>query len=92
MRSRKIRMTSCDLRITDNLYGPNRVGVIVSKRIHKRAVVRNRIRRVVYEIVQKQIKELNGRHDILCLVKDKKIIDTPFVELQKEISENLNKL
>ena len=46
----------------------SRVAVVVSKKVHRSAVGRNRIRRRVYEIVRSQLPSIVGVHDIVIIV------------------------
>ena len=46
-----------------------RLAVVVSKKVHKSAVTRNRIRRRIYEIVRKKT-DLKNAYDIIISVYD----------------------
>lgn len=45
-----------------------RVGVVISKKVHKSAVGRNRIRRRVYEIIRHELPSFNGVYDITIII------------------------
>lgn len=62
-----------------------KVAVVVSKKVDKRATVRNKIRRKILESVQKSGV---GNTDLVFYVK--KEIDIP--EIEKEVSEALSRL
>ena len=47
----------------------NRFGIVVSKRIDKRAVVRNRIKRIFRTMLEDLSKNMMSGHDILFIVK-----------------------
>ncbi len=47
----------------------NRFGVIISKKIDKRAVVRNRIKRLIYSIIEELYKNIKPGYDILILTR-----------------------
>ncbi len=47
---------------------PYRVAVVVSRKVHKSAVVRNRIRRRVYEVVRQADKGLLAEKDLIFTV------------------------
>lgn len=47
----------------------NRLGVIISKKIDKRAVVRNRIKRLIHTIVQELQENTKQGYDILIIIK-----------------------
>lgn len=45
-----------------------RVSVVISKKVHKSAVGRNRIRRRVYEIIRAEIPKFTGVYDITLII------------------------
>ena len=46
----------------------SRVSVVISKKVHKSAVGRNRIRRRVYEIVRHELPKFSGIYDIAIII------------------------
>jgi len=46
---------------------PSKFGIIVSKRISKRAVLRNRIKRMLREIIRGNLKKIKSGSDILVI-------------------------
>lgn len=46
----------------------SRFSVVVSKKVHKSAVGRNRIRRRLYELLRAEYPKLNGVYDIALIV------------------------
>lgn len=66
-----------------------RVAVVVSKKISKSAVKRNRIRRRLYEIVRSHQSAITEPYDIAITVYSDSIIDIPFVELEKQVAKLL---
>ncbi len=67
----------------------SRVAVVVSKKIDKRAVVRNRIRRRVYEIVRKQWNEIEQDYDLVITVFNVSVKDESHGELESQVSKLL---
>lgn len=65
-----------------------RVAVVVSKKVSKSAVVRNRIRRRVYELLR-QAQLAEQPYDIIVTVFAERVADMPAAELAKELSELL---
>ncbi len=57
------------LKIKKNGLLVNRFGIVVSKKIDKRAVVRNRIKRMLRDICVKLNKNMVAGRDILFIVK-----------------------
>jgi ribonuclease P protein component len=63
------------LKEKENGLNVNRFGIIVSKKIDKRAVVRNKIKRLFREILSELNENIKPGHDILLIAK-KKILDS----------------
>lgn len=66
----------------------NRVAVVVSKKIDKRAVVRNRIRRRVYEIIRKHWSEMEQGYDLVITIFNVSVA----IESQGELEHRVSKL
>ncbi|MCE7936738.1 ribonuclease P protein component [Candidatus Saccharibacteria bacterium CPR2] len=71
--------------IENNRRSGSRVAVVVSKKVSKKAVVRNRIRRRIYEIFRKNWDKIEPNKDIVVLVYDEKTAILPHVELETSI-------
>lgn len=52
-----------------------RVAVVVSRKVHKSAVARNRIRRRLYETVRQLENEINRPYDIILTVFNDKVLE-----------------
>lgn len=63
-----------------------RIAVVVSKKVLKPAVGRNRIRRRVYEVVRQYIPEFKRPTDIIFIIHHKEIKNTPSQELDQAIN------
>jgi len=78
-------------------YAPNakqkhwRAAVVVSKKVHKSAVVRNRIRRRIYELLRTSIDPDMQPIDIVYVVYAPSVADLPAIELQKTVWCQLQK-
>ena len=59
----------------------SRLGVVVSKKVHKGAIGRNRIRRRVYEQLRLQLPELESGYDIVCFIASAQVRTLPAIEL-----------
>lgn len=66
-----------------------RVAVVVSRKVHKSAVVRNRIRRRLYEIVRAQDKRITAPYDMVFTVFSDQLATTDSVELAQTIHKQL---
>ena len=59
----------------------SRFAVVVSKKVHKSAVGRNRIRRRLYEIIRQELPSMTPAHDVVILVFSNEVIQMPSDEL-----------
>ena len=77
-------------------YGDTKIGFVVNKKIHKRAVRRNRIKRLMRESVRLYIKKQAGAFDTkymsLVFVASLKLLDKNFKYIDKNIVEILEKI
>jgi ribonuclease P protein component len=90
-RGETIRGPYCLLRYSKNPKRRDyRVAVVVSKKVNKSAVVRNRIRRRVYELVRGHAPE--GNLDIIITVFDEAVAIMPAEQLQKSLLRQLEEL
>lgn len=72
------------VRISKNNLPDNRFGFIVKKAIDKRAVTRNRIRRVFRSCIEEMFAEIKSGHDMLFFL-EKGIIDRKRELILKDI-------
>lgn len=86
-----IRGTQISLVFATNSRNHQRFGVVVSKKILKSAVDRNRIRRRVYEAIRLELPNFKQNLDCLFIINNKDVLNMPFSELQGLISELLSK-
>lgn len=68
-----------------------RVAVVVSKKVHKSAVVRNRIRRRLYALVREELPATTKPHDLILSVFSDKTADIDSAELRKMLVATLKK-
>lgn len=77
------------------IYNPRRkryrVAVVVSKKVSKSAVVRNRIRRRIYEVIRSQQSAITKPYDIVVTVFSEKVTDLPAPLLATDMTTNLKK-
>lgn len=66
--------------------GESRFGFIISTKISKKAVVRNKIKRTMSETIRKNIDKLKKGHDVLFLVKPS-IVKLESKDIEKETYE-----
>lgn len=85
---KKGRMYSTPLllfRMCENNMPGARVGIIVSNKVSKHAVVRNKIKRRIREIIRKHLVLLNGT-DVIIIAK-KTIVKVDFLNIQNDIDK-----
>lgn len=63
----------------------SRFAVVVSKKVMKTAVGRNRIRRRIYEIIRQEFNRIDGVYDVAIIVFHKSVKDMPYDELRNQV-------
>ncbi|MBQ9016861.1 ribonuclease P protein component [Candidatus Saccharibacteria bacterium] len=88
---KSIRGNKITLVHAKNSRGRERYAVVVSKKIAKSAVKRNRIRRRVYEAIRlvKQEKNVDAKKDNIFVIYAKDVETMPFQDLKALISSLL---
>lgn len=66
-----------------------RCAVVVSKKVNKSAVARNRIRRRVYEVVRGLAPRIKGPYDIVITIFSEQFVTMPAAELERTIKAQL---
>src|SRR5688500_4337336 len=78
-----IRSHLITVKYTKNAHRKNsRFSVVVSKKVHKGAVGRNRIRRRLYEIIRQELPRIESPHDVVVLVFSSEVLSMPHAELE----------
>ncbi len=78
-------------------YAPNprrkqwRAAIVVSRKVHKSAVIRNRIRRRLYEVLRTSIPATASPTDLVFVVHSSAVADVPSVQLRQTIQVQLVK-
>ena len=62
-----------------------RLAVVVSKKINKSAVVRNRIRRRLYEVMRQAADKIDQPYDLVLTVFQDNFDELPAEELEKQV-------
>jgi ribonuclease P protein component len=70
---------------------PYRVAVVVSRKVSKSAVIRNRIRRRIYEAVRRTESAIAPSTDLVFTVFDEKVANVEASKLEATIAELLQK-
>lgn len=66
-----------------------RCAVVVSKKVHKSAVGRNRIRRRIYEIIREELPYIAAPYDMVFMVFSSEVLQLPPAELKQTICQLL---
>lgn len=64
-----------------------RFAVVVSKKVHKSAVGRNRMRRRLYEIIRHEQPVFTGIYDVAVIVTSAEVIAAPHEDLAASLKE-----
>lgn len=86
-KGKTVRKPQMSLVFNENTRGFTRVAVVVSKKVMKTAVGRNRIRRRVYEALRENFDLVPKERDYIFVVFDKKVEAMPYKELVKLLGE-----
>jgi len=71
---------------------PYRVAVVVSRKVNRSAVVRNRIRRRIYAAVKESDADIRPGTDIIFTVFSDQLKDAPPEELKKTVAGLIKKI
>lgn len=86
-KGKTIRKAKMSLVFCNNAKGFTRVAVVVSKKVSKTAVSRNRIRRRVYEVVRENMEFLPQKRDYIFVVYSTDVLRMSYNELVKLLGE-----
>jgi len=87
-----VRGSVCSLKyVLNERRSDYRLAVVVSKKVSKSAVLRNRIRRRVYEAVRSQAGKIAKPFDMVITVFQEKAAEVPSDQLSTQIDELLHK-
>ena len=86
-KGKTIRKAKMSLVFVDNVRGFTRIAVVVSKKVVKSAVGRNRVRRRVYEALRRNFEYLPKKRDYIFVIFSDEVLTMPFNELEKKLGE-----
>lgn len=90
-KGRTLRGPNISLIYAKNTRNHQRFTVVVSKKVEKTAVGRNRLRRRVYEAIRLNLPNFPDKKDCIFVVYNKEIADLEFTELTQLIATLLNR-
>ncbi len=79
------------LKAVDNNLPTVRLGILISTKVSKKAVVRNRFKRQIREVIQTELPQLKPGKDLVVIVFPQ-ILDKKFEEIKKFIIFGLKRL
>lgn len=80
-----------NLRYANNRHKGVLVAVVISKKVHKSSVVRNRIRRRTYEIIRKNLSNIKKNSSLIISVYSDRYANVKNEELEQIIVDLLKK-
>ena len=80
----------CGLKFRKNALETSRFAVVVGTKVSKRAVIRNRLRRQIREIIRLRLATLKPGFDVMMLIR-KEAIGKSYGELEKHVLGSLRK-
>ena len=86
--SKIVPSSNFSLRYVKNTLSYNRFAFVVGKKIDKRAVVRNKLKRVLRELIFKHSLRFSGV-DMVIIVKNN-FTEAPSLEIEKEVIKALS--
>lgn len=86
-KGKTVRSSKMSLVFADNKRGFTRIAVVVSKKVDKSAVGRNRIRRRVYEALRLNLDYIPKKRDYVFVIYSKEVAKMPFWKLEKMLGE-----
>lgn len=75
----------------ENSLNITRFGILINAKVSKKAVVRNRIKRQIREIIQAELPEIKDGYDLVVIVFPQ-ILDKNFKEIRKFLENGFRKL
>lgn len=90
-RGKSVRFGHLALKYAPNGRTSYRLAVVVSRKVSKSAVVRNRIRRRLYENVRILSSEFHEPYDLALLVYDASLAELPSAELATQVKRIIKK-
>ena len=88
-KGKPIRTPHISLVFNENARGRQRFAVVISKKVIKSAVGRNRVRRRVYEAIRMILPDFKDKKDCIFIIYNKEIKELDFLKLQQMISDLL---
>ncbi len=79
------------LKVFPNNLGKNRFAIIVSRKISKKAIIRNKIKRRIRVIIKQKLSEIKKGIDLVLVVVSSELVKKDFKEVEKKINKLFQK-
>jgi ribonuclease P protein component len=90
-RGRTLRSKNLTLKVLgERGEDPSRIGIIISTKVSKKAVVRNKIKRRIKESVLKILPKIKNGFDIVLIAKPMAVNENDFFEEVETLFEGIN--
>lgn len=89
---KNIRTAKISLVYNENIKNKQRFAVVVSKKVMKSAVGRNRIRRRIYEAIRYSLPNFKSSYDCIFVVYSSDFISMPFSDIYDSVSSLLSQI
>ena len=86
-KGKTVRKPGMSLVFCENTRGFTRVAVVVSKKVEKTAVGRNRMRRRIYEALRVNFDLVPKKMDYIFVIYSPEVLKMKFTELEKLLGE-----
>ena len=86
-KGKTIRRPKASLVFCDNTRGFTRFAVVISKKVIKSAVGRNRCRRRVYEAIRRNFADIPMKRDYIFVLYSKDFLTMPFKDIEKLLGD-----
>ena len=63
----------------------SRFSVVISKKVLKSAVGRNRVRRRIYEYIRTEMHRIDGVHDVVVICTSSELRSMPYEQLKEQL-------
>ena len=82
-----VRTPKMSLVFGENNRGFTRIAVVVSKKVEKSAVGRNRIRRRIYEVLRSNLDDVPKKMDYIFVVFSRDVMKMDFKDLERVVGD-----
>lgn len=89
--AKTVRNNSISLKYNSNPNHPWRATVVVSRKVNKSAVVRNKIRRRIYAYLESNSNRIKPAHDLILSVFDDKLANIDYLDIKSDLDDLFTK-